>query len=406
MTRAPAKRGPRVLRLIEAAGLVVVISGAGWLAWAAALGDRTTAMVVALSATCAIFAVFMSRLGQGTSATVLATAAFGATPAIALATLRALSEPLMGTAFSDGAARQREGIEAVIIAAALAAVCAAAAAVIANRRLERRRLSRVLVAFMTWSPLLVAPASLIFTLADGYQSPAPDDYSMSQPVLAHMEPARTDGVLVVDELDRVEGVTLVRVCEDTPWCYTLLRRGDRVTTRPGQVPREAPVHLRYDRAHELFLVESAGLLVSTVNASDLASYNRLLPHHVRKSLTPPRAYSVLAVASLVAALLIWLQRRRLRRRRQRAEAAQAGVCFGDGWGLLADGTAMRVPMQTKRGSFVVLWSQGREATLTLIEGTRDEIAARFDQRRTALDALQLATMWTLCTPLLIAAAVV
>jgi hypothetical protein len=404
--KASPSRARRVFRLVETAAIVVIFSAVAWLAWASALGDRTTAMVVALSVTIASCAAFLSRLADGGKAAVVATAAFGATPAIALATLRALSEPLMGTAFTDGAARQREGIEAVIIAASLAAVCTVAAAVIARRRLEERRVSKWLVTFMTWSPLLVVPASLVFTLVDGYRSPSPGDYSVSQPVLAHMEPASADGPLLIDELERKEGVTLVRVCEDTPWCYTLLRRGDRVTTRPGHVARGAPVHLRYDPIHELYLVESNGVLVSTVNAQNLASYNRLLPHHVRGSLTPPRAYSLLAAGSLVGAIFILLLRRRLRRRRERATRADAGVCFGDGWGLLADGTTMRVPDETKRGSILVMWSHGRDATLTLLEGTREEVAKRFDERSQALDALQLAVMWTLCTPFLISAAVV
>lgn len=397
----------RVLRLAEIAGIVVVLSAVAWLAWAEALGDRTTAMVVALSATCAACAAFIARLSRGGRSAVIAAAAFGATPAIALATLRALSEPLMGAAFDSGASREREGLEAVIIAAALAALCAVAASVIAGRRLEHRRVSELLVRVMTWAPMVVVPAVLIFTAADGFRSPGPDAYSVSQPVLAHMDPEDSGGRFVVDELERKEGVTLVRVCEGTPWCYTLLRRGDRVTTRPGYVPRGAPVHLRYDPVHRLYLVETGGELVSTVNAQNLASYNRLLPHHVRGSLTPPRAYSVLAVAALIGFILIVMLRRRLRRRRERTDAADVGVCFGDGWGLLADGTAMRVPNDMKRGSILVMWAtRGAERTISVLEGTRDEIAKRFDERRQALDALQLAVMWTLCTPLLISAAVV
>jgi hypothetical protein len=384
----------------------VAISGVAWLAWAAAFGDRSTAMVVALSATCAACAAFISGLSRGGARAVVATAAFGATPVIALATLRALSEPLMGSAFTDGAARQREGVQAVILAVILAALCAGAAAFIARRRLERRRASRWVLAALTWAPLVAVPALLGLAVFDSFRAPTPERYGTSQPVLAHMDPESSGGALVVDELERKEGITLVRVCQDTPWCYTLLRRGDKVTTRPGYVHRQVPVHLRYDPNHELYLVESGGQLVSTVNARNLASYDRLLPHHVRHSLTPPPVYSLLAAIALVGAIVILWRRRSLRRTRDRVDAADAGVCFGDGWGLLADGTTMRVPPDVERGSILVLWSEGRERTMTLLEGTREEIARRIEERRQALDAVQMATMWTLCTPLAIAVAVI
>lgn len=403
----PPSLARRVLRLVEIAGIVVILSAVAWLASASALGDRTTAMVVALSATCAVCAACIARLSRDRRSAIVAAASFGATPAIAFATLRALSEPLMGTAFDDVSARQREGMESVVIAAALAALCAVAAAVIAGRRLERRRVSAIVIGVMTWAPLLIVPAVLGLAAFEGWRAPGPDRYSVSQPVLAHMDPARGDGRVVVDELEREEGVTLVRVCEDRPWCYTLLRRGDRVTTRPGYVRRDVPVHLRYDPIHELYLVEARGELIATVNAKNLASYQQLLPHHVRGSLSPPRAYWLLAAVALLGALFIVALRRRLRRSRARTESAEAGVCFGDGWGLLADGTAMRLPEDMHRGSILVMWvTRGAERTLTVIEGTRAEIATRFEHRRQALDALQLAVMWTLCTPLLTAAAVV
>lgn len=398
-----------------------MVTVVAWLSWAAALGDRTTAMVVALSLTCAGCAAFMSRLTlaakggapppspsptcRGLSAAVVATTAFGALPVIALATLRALSEPLMGPAFANVAAREREGVESVIIAVALASVCVLLAGFVAKRRLDERRSGRWLLGLLTWSPVFIVPAVLVFTVAEGFRAPGPDGYSLAQPVLGHMDPPRA-GAVVVDELERQEGITLVRVCEAKPWCYTLLRRGDKVSTRPGFVARTAPVHLRYDPVHDLYLVESAGELVATINAANLASYTRLLPHHVRGSLAPPRAYQVLAGVGLALVVLLLVFRRRLRSRRRRAARGEAGVCFGDGWGLLADGTTMRVPRDMAPGSILVVWAEGVARTMTILEGTRDEIARGFDERRRALDAMQLAVLWTLCTPLLISAAVV
>lgn len=402
----PPSRRRRILRVLSALAIVVLVPAGAWLFSAAALGDRTTAMVVALSSTCAGCAAFMSRQSRGGAARVVATAAFGAMPVIALATLRALSEPLMGSAFEDVAAREREGLESIIVAVALASVCALLAGFIAKRRLDDRRDARWILGLLTWSPVFVVPAVLAFTLGEGLRAPGPDGYSLAQPVLGHMDPVRADGAVVVDELEREEGITLVRVCEAEPWCYTLLRRGDQVSTRPGFVARTAPVHLRYDRVHELYLVESGGALVATINAKNLASYTRLLPHHVRGSLAPPRAYQALAGVSLCLVALLLASRRRLRARRRDAARGEAGVCFGDGWGLLADGTTLRVPRDMARGSILVLWADGVERTMTVLEGTRDAITRGFEERHRALEAMQLAVLWTLSTPLLISAAIV
>ncbi len=384
---------------------MALLYASAWLSWAAAFGDRTTAMVVALAATAALYALATGRLALGSRRFVVA-AALGATPVIAFATLRALSEPLMGTAFGDGAARAREGTEAVVIAVVLAGAFALLAGWVARRSSERLRVGRWLLGVLTWSPVLIVPLVLVHTLSDGLSTPSPDRYGLSQPILGHMAPAPTGEQVVIDELAREEGITLVRVCEQTPWCYTLLRRGDRVTTRPGVVSRDAAVHLRFDPVHALYLVESDGALVATIDADNLASYTRLLPHHVRGSVGPPRAFQLLAGLGL--GWVVWLVavRRRLRSRRSQATDGEVGVCFGDGWGLLADGTTMRVPPDMKPGSILVSWAKGRDRTLTILEGTREELGRALDERRRALDATQLAVLWTLCTPLVMSAALV
>jgi hypothetical protein len=111
---------------------------------------------------------------------------------------------------------------------------------------------------------------------------------------------------------------------------------------------------------------------------------------------------------VVAVLVIALKRRRLARQTALIDAAQSGVCFGEGWALLADGTALRVPIDLDRGPILVSWAARamRERALTVLLGAREDIHAALAGQRRQLDALQQTFLWTLGTPLLIAAAMV
>ena len=403
----------RSLRGLKVAAGSAVVVALLWFFGARAFGDRSTSMTVLVSVVGAaiLAAGALSRSVENRS--LMLSAGFGAVPVVAFAALRAMSDPLMGVVFPTGTARDKEGVESLLLAIIISALCGGIAALFLgsnqNDRSGRGRFARWGVWALAWSPILVVPAVLGLALAQGLRTPGPSNYGRTQPLLGHISPpemATSPGDIVVDEVASKRGVTLVRICEDRPWCVTVLRRGRQVTTQPGKVARDAPVHLRYDPKHDLYLVESAGRLVGTTRGEDFSSYAFLLPHHVRRSVAPPHAFTLLALLSVLLLVVFLVKRRRIRSQAKSVAKAEAGVCFGNGWGLMADGTTMRVPEDMKHGSILMVWSGRSGRTMELIEGTREELELRMQRTREALDRLQFCVSWTLCAPLLVSLTVV